>query len=66
MQEQSIQYRTTNNVYFKLETTCFRSSRVVQPKQTTIYGYMLLERLQLFAKYIQLFVLRKLLSLFNI
>ena len=62
MQEQSIQYEMTNNVYFKLETIFFRSSLAVRLRQTTIYGYMLSERLQLFAKYILLFVLRKHLS----
>ena len=52
----------TNNVYFKLETIFFRSSLAVRLRQTTIYGYMLSERLQLFAKFILLFVLRNHLS----
>ena len=62
MREQSIQYIMTSNVYYKLETTSCRSSRAAQPRQIIIYGYMLSERLQLFVKYIQPFVLRKHLS----
>jgi len=62
MQEQSIQQEMTNNVYFKLETTYFKSSQVVQLRQTSTYGFMLLELLLLFAKYILSFGLRKHLS----
>ena len=62
MREQSIQYVMMNNVYYKLEITSCRSSQAVQLRQITIYGSMLSEHLQLFAKYIQPFVLRKHLS----